>query len=520
LRHATGSRSRAAGRGTSLSCIRVGVEAPEAVAPKIAYALEELLAAARVPHHVERTAASSGFDLLYSRQPPEDDGVWMRAATDAWQFLERPAGRISRVVELCAAGEPVRLPDWRQERSDARGGGPGGHGSSAPVRDRAWVPDVAAAAFFFLSRWEELQASERDPFGRFPLSASVFGRGLWSLLECPVEAYARALGAALSAAPRTEWTSHAYQTDKWGIGTGSAFAVGLSHDIDSVQRWNARGFARTGREVARALLHGAGRRAIGEGRQLLAGVRCRAAGQDPHGNVEEIAAREQQSGTRSTFFLLPRHTHRWDGTHPSRYQSVLPEMARSLAQVAEVGVHASTAATTVPSLQAERQRLEELTGAPIRGVRFHNLRGGYGALPLVAAAGFAYDSTLGFAEQPGFAAGIARPFRPYDRERDVPLDLVEVPLAVMDTTLLSPRYLGLPVQAGWEQALGVLEVIRRQGGAAALLWHNDNLPPNDVAGYAALYGELIDWVRGAGGRVAPLGELVDDWKHARNSLCR
>jgi hypothetical protein len=195
-------------------------------------------------------------------------------------------------------------------------------------------------------------------------------------------------------------------------------------------------------------------------------------------------------------------------------------MARSVAQVAEVGVHASTAATTVPALQAERQRLEELTGAPIRGVRFHNLRGGYGALPLVAAAGFAYDSTLGVAEQPGFAAGIARPFRPYDRERDVPLDLVEVPLAVMDTTLLSPRYLGLPVQAGREQALGVLEVIRRQGGAAALLWHNDNLPPSDAAGYAALYGELIDCVRGAGGRVAPLGELVDDWKHARNSLHR
>jgi hypothetical protein len=465
-----------------------------------------------VPHRVERTGARDGFDLIYSDDPPSDSGLWMAASSDAWLFLGQSGRQVTRVIEIELAGESLRLPEW------GRLEGAGSAVAAPREQSRLQVPDLAASAFFFLSRWEEWQAPERDGFGRYPLAASVFGRGLWSLTECPVEAYVGALRRALEAAPRTAWLSDAYQAGKMGIWREGSFAVGLSHDIDSVQRWDARGFARSGRATASALLRGAARTASREFRQLASGIRSRVTGRDPHLNLEEIASRERQAGTRSTFFLLPRHTHRWDGTHPHRYQRMLPTLGKCLVQMGEVGVHASTAAATAEALQAERERLSELIGVRARGVRFHNLRGGYAALPLVASAGFSYDSTLGFAEQPGFAAGLARPFRPYDRERDAPLDLVELPLAVMDTTLLSSRYLGLQAGVGRERALGVLEVVRRRGGAAALLWHNDNLPPNDTGGYADLYWELIDWVRESGGRVGPLEEIVDEWKHARDGL--
>src|SRR5207249_6454342 len=64
---------------------------------------------------------------------------------------------------------------------------------------------------------------------------------------------------------------------------------------------------------------------------------------------------------------------------------------------------------------------------------------------------------------------------------------IEIPLALMDTSLLSQRYLGLDLRAGRQRALLTLETLRRWGGAAALLWHNDNLPPNEADGYGALY---------------------------------
>src|SRR5437879_4477843 len=80
------------------------------------------------------------------------------------------------------------------------------------------------------------------------------------------------------------------------------------------------------------------------GRELVAGLRARTGGRDPHQNLEAIAALEGERGSRSTFFMLVRHTHRWDGTHSAHYQRLLPSLARALAPVAEIGVHASTAA--------------------------------------------------------------------------------------------------------------------------------------------------------------------------------
>lgn len=514
-----------------LNRVRVDVSAPDAIARKIAYALEELLTAAQVPHRVERAEVSGGCDLFYSDRPPEGEALWMAASPAAWRFFEQPGARVEQVETARVACGWVRLPDF------ATGVGYSVLGvrcSEFGPNTQHRIPnteypspallDLAAGAFFFLSQWEEWQAPQRDRFGRYPLAASVFGRGLWSLTECPVEVYARALRRALEAAPRTAWLSQA------GVGgqgpgasqercvTAPSFTVGLSHDVDSVRRWDARGFARTGRAAARAFLRGRVDAAVRAGDELRAGLRARLSGQDPHQNLEEITALEGEHGARSTFFMFARHTHHWDGTHPVHYQRLLPSLAQAVAPAAEIGLHASTAATRVEALREERERLAQLVGAPVRGVRFHNLRGGGDTLADVAAAGFDYDSTVGFAEEPGFPAGIARPFRPYDRGRDRPLDLVEVPLAVMDTTLLSPRYLGLSAAAGRQRVLTTLEPLRRWGGSAALLWHNDNLPPNTAGGYAALYTELLEWIRAAGGRVATLAEVVDDWKQTRAGL--
>jgi hypothetical protein len=310
-----------------------------------------------------------------------------------------------------------------------------------------------------------------------------------------------------------------YQTNDLGISQQGAFSIGASHDIDSLRRWDARGFARSGRDALRSLQAGKFRAVRSSVSELASGVRVRLWGQDPHQNLATIVAREEALGVRATFFLLPRHTHRRDGTHPRHYQRLLRSQARMLAGVTEIGVHASTGATNAAELRAERLRLEEYAGVPVHGIRFHNLRGGYAALPDVSAAGFSYDSTLGFAEAPGFAAGIARPFRAYDRTRNRPLDLVEIPLAVMDTTLRSPRYRGLKVDEGRQCAIEVLETVRRWGGGAALLWHNDNLPPNSPAGYAGLYEELLGWAHAAGGRVCTLAEIADQWATTRKSLC-
>src|SRR5207245_1555660 len=120
----------------------------------------------------------------------------------------------------------------------------------------------------------------------------------------------------------------------------------------------------------------------------------------------------------------------------------------------EVGLHGSYAAADDPvRLAAEKQKLEALAG-PVAGHRYHYLRvDPHRNLAPLEAAGLRYDTTLGFPDAIGFRAGIARPFRPWDFERDEPLDLVEIPLAAMDATLADERYLGLAAKRAEPQLM-------------------------------------------------------------------
>ncbi|MGI9539220.1 MAG: glycosyltransferase, partial [Miltoncostaeaceae bacterium] len=122
-------------------------------------------------------------------------------------------------------------------------------------------------------------------------------------------------------------------------------------------------------------------------------------------------------------------------------------------------------------------------------------------------------ASLGFSEAPGFAAGIARPFRPYLLGEERPADLTLMPLAVMDTTLHS--HLSLSAEEGAERALRVLDVVRRHGGRSALLWHNTSLADDRAPGYGeALRAVLAE----LGARGAELGPIAPPAPPSGDSL--
>jgi hypothetical protein len=85
--------------------------------------------------------------------------------------------------------------------------------------------------------------------------------------------------------------------------------------------------------------------------------------------------------------------------------------------------------------------------------------------------GLAYDSSVGFAEQTGFRAGTCVPYRPWLFPLNRQADLLEIPLIVMDRTLL--EYMKLTK----DQAIGDVKKLtarcRSVGGVFTILWHND-----------------------------------------------
>ena len=345
-----------------------------------------------------------------------------------------------------------------------------------------------AEAFFHLARIEE-RHGQRDEHGRFPVSATCLDP-----LDPPLERLRRNLGL---------------EPPRWG---GARFAVALSHDVDIPWRWTRKGVRLGAGRLKAAVRERDGNAALREARGLAAVPVHRVRGTDPNFSFERIVEIERTRGASSVFFLLAAHRVVQDGPAPADYDRLRPRVVETLLELgAEIGLHASYTAAFDPTLIAEEKAELERLGATLHGQRYHYLRvDPHANLAPLVDLGFAYDSSLGFGGAPGFRAGIAHPFRPWDVEQDRPLDLVEIPLAAMDVTLAEPRYLGLSVKEAERRLLALLDWAAEHGGGFSILWHTDRFDPATAGGWDRLYARLIDAIYERGGVCLPAHELAEE----------
>jgi peptidoglycan/xylan/chitin deacetylase (PgdA/CDA1 family) len=348
--------------------------------------------------------------------------------------------------------------------------------------------DDLAESFFHLARVEERNGA-RDEHDRFRAASSCLDP-----LDPPLERLRRRLRV---------------ETPRWG---GARFAVALTHDVDSPWKWTRKGL----KGAAARAKSDIRRRRFGPGARELRGLAGASVhklrGTDPYWSFDRILDDERRSGASSTFFLLAEHAHELDGPAAEAYERLRPRLVETLQDGgAEVGLHGSYSAAADPvRIANEKKRLEVLSG-PIDGQRYHFLRvNPHRNLAPLEAAGFAYDSSLGFGDAVGFRAGIAHPFRPWDFEREAPHDLIEVPLAAMDVTLSAERYLNLSVEQAGARLEGLLDWAAEHGGGFAVLWHSEHYDSALLPGWDRLYRRLIDDVRARGGACLQAGALAEE----------
>ena len=90
-----------------------------------------------------------------------------------------------------------------------------------------------------------------------------------------------------------------------------------------------------------------------------------------------------------------------------------------------------------------------------------------------ADAGMTYDSTLGYADRPGFRCGTCHEYPAFDPVAQEQLDVRIRPLVVMECTVIDSVYLGLGVTREAEGKMQQLkERCRQVNGCFGLLWHN------------------------------------------------
>jgi hypothetical protein len=394
---------------------------------------------------------------------------------------ERVERKARWVLDTLGAGH-VRLGEELRYDADAWGDVERG---KRPARDEL------AQAFFDLARLEEIGAP-RDEHGRFTTASSLVDP-----LDPPLERLRRRLGAE---PPRL---------------FGARFAVGLSHDVDIPWRWTAIGVRGAAARLKGHMLAREPRRALREARALAAVPAHKARRTDPNWRFREIVGEERSLGAASTFYVLGAHRHPADGAAPQTYERLRPRVVETLLGYgAEVGLHGSyTAADNPVQLGREYEHLKRLAGTvAVRGHRYHYLRvDPHRNLAVLAEQGLGHDSSLGFGDAVGFRAGIAYPFQPWDVRADEPLDLVEVPLAVMDATLAEERYSGLSARQGEPVVMRLLDWAAEHGGGFSILWHPDRFDPWTAAGWDRLYFRVVEAVRDRGGVCVSVAALADEW---------
>ena len=149
----------------------------------------------------------------------------------------------------------------------------------------------------------------------------------------------------------------------------------------------------------------------------------------------------------------------------------------------EIGLHPSYNTYLDPgAIASEAARLRAICGEekihqPGWGGRMHFLRWRVGVtLQGWERAGMTYDSTLGYADLPGFRCGTCREYQAYDPILERSLDVRIRPLVAMECTIMASRYMGLGTgRSAFKKFLQLRRACEAVDGEFTLLWHNTEL---------------------------------------------
>jgi hypothetical protein len=331
--------------------------------------------------------------------------------------------------------------------------------------------DVLGLAYWSMNRLEEIGASTLDEHRRFPARQSHALRH--DYLHRPiVDEWMDLLGQVVQ---RT-WP---------GLGLAKKdFRIRLSHDVDRPSRYGFRTVRSLLRGVAGDVLVRRAFKTAVRGPWIRLRTRQQLHPLDPYNTFDWIMAQSERLGTSSTFNFICGESGSMEDTDYGLEHPAIRHLMREIHRRGHhIGLHPSYGCYNDPErLHNEHHRLriaceEEGIEQEEWGGRMHYLRWEHPlTMRLWAQEGLDYDSTLGFADRPGFRCGTCFEFNAYDPVSHKPLPLRLRPLTVMEASVLSPTYMNVSSQENAFQIMADLKrTCRLLGGEFNLLWHNSEL---------------------------------------------
>jgi len=279
------------------------------------------------------------------------------------------------------------------------------------------------------------------------------------------------------------------------------FAVGISHDLDIRRRKIPGGLKMLGKAVFSDDIPG--------------GVKGSLKGLS-HSMVSSVTFVENPYHTFGKWFEIePRGTYfiftgkRQSACDPTyKIKKVFRDLSSLDRSKFEIALHNGIDTwSDSDGLSRRRSDLTRLFNSEIKGIRPHYLDF---QLPdfWKNIKDFSYSSSIGSDEIPGFTCGLNFPFFGFDFNTGDALDVLEIPIGLMDCSLFA-----IKDQTLRDRSLN--EIINSSASSHGLLvldWHTRTAYAADFPGWFEAYLSILEKAKSAGAFIAPLGEIDTYWR--------
>jgi len=227
---------------------------------------------------------------------------------------------------------------------------------------------------------------------------------------------------------------------------------------------------------------------------------------NPDWQIGKTLAFNKKYNVRSSFYFLSLSAEEKDFNYElSEIKSLFEEIEYNKC---EIGLHGGHSAyNNLSKMQEEKERLESAVGKKIYGYRNHFLRFETPTTwECLDKLNFQYDTTFGYADCVGFRNGTCHPFQPYSHNQKTFLNIVELPLIIMDGSLFT--YMKLGEKGILKLCKNIVDTVESHNGVLTILWHNNLM--DGIHG--EMYNAFLKYVSEKNAWITTANEVVDWWK--------
>jgi hypothetical protein len=313
-----------------------------------------------------------------------------------------------------------------------------------------YAEDIIASTFFMLSGYEEYLNLKRDGFDRFLYQYSYYKKD---------EIYTKPIVEKYREILINQLNDIGIKCKRKNIWNNSEFGLFLSHDVDGVYKYR-----NTLKSIAKILLKPSKftfKEFIKSKKDI---------NNDPYfKGFDYLINQSNKYNFKSTFFLITKYRERLDNFYNYNDKNIKNIIKKIHFNNFEIGLHGSLKSSKISKyMKEEGAQLEFKT----YGIRQHYLMYDINKTSQIQDEIFTYDSTLCFPDMIGFRRGTCLPFKLFNIKENTTLNIYEIPLLAMDTTLSG--YMKLSTNEAYNKILELLNDVNKYNGLFTFLWHPGN----------------------------------------------